>query len=116
MIPHDRALFTIKATMKSVKEPTQHIWFKAKLTPMASGLFTEAFYPEPKRGSGAQYVYFTQVDVTPSNHKVIVASRLEESGIRMLTGDLALKCLIPDVKATKAEMATLNDLSQNLRI
>ena len=91
-------------------------WYKAKLTPMATGLFTDAFYPTPKRGSGAQYVFFTQVDVTPSQKKVVVASKLTESGLRMMTGELANACLIPGEKATKAEMATLNGLTKNLKV
>jgi len=83
---------------------------------MATGLFTEAFYPPAKRGTGAQYVFFTQIDVTPSTHKVVVASRMAESGIRMMTQELASKCLIPSEKATKAEMDQLNELSTNLKI
>lgn len=83
---------------------------------MATGLFTEAFYPPKKRGSGAQEVYFTQISVTPTTHKVIVASRLEESGVRMMTHELATRCLIPGNKATKAEMAQLNELTQRLKI
>lgn len=102
--------------MKSKKETVQRLWYKAKLTPLASGLFTEAFYPTPKRGSGAQFVFFTQIDTTPSASKVVVASKLVESGLRMLTRDLAQRCLIPGNKATKAEMATLNELSKNLKL
>ena len=102
--------------MKLIPKPVQRLWYKARLTPMATGLFTEAFYPPSKRGTGAQYVYFTQIDVTPSTHKIIVASRLAESGIRMMTQELAAKCLIPSEKATKAEMAKLNELSVNMKI
>ena len=91
-------------------------WYKAKLTPMASGLYTEAFYPEAKRGTGAQYVYFTQIDVTPTAKKVLVASRFAESGLRIMTQELAQKALIPSEKATRAEMDQLNDLSMNLKI
>lgn len=83
---------------------------------MATGLFTEAFYPPAKRGTGAQYVFFTQIDITPSTHKIIVASRLAESGVRMMTQELAAKCLIPAERATKAEMDELNILSMNLKI
>lgn len=83
---------------------------------MAQGLFTEAFYPDPKRGSGAQYVFFTQEDVTPAQRKVIVASKLTESGLRMMTQDLARACLIPTTKATRAEMVKLNELSQHLKL
>lgn len=102
--------------MKQPKETIQRLWYKAKLTPMAAGLFTDAFYPTPKRGTGAQFVFFTQVDTTPSAQKVVVASKLNEAGIRMMTRDLAEKCLIPGEKATKAEMATLNELSKNLKL
>lgn len=101
--------------MKPQQKPVSRLWYKAQLTPMADGLFTEAFYPPAKRGSGAQYVFFTQVDVTPSTHKVVVASRMAESGIRMMTQELASKCLIPSVKATKAEMEQLNELSSKLK-
>ena len=94
----------------------QLLWYKAQLTPMATGLFTEAFYPTPKRGSGAQYVFFTQIDVTPSVQKIIVASRMAESGIRMMTNELAQKCLIPSEKATRAQMTQLNSLSANLKV
>lgn len=83
---------------------------------MAMGLFTEAFYPEPKQRTGTQWVFFTQEDVTPSQRKVIVASRLAESGLRMMTQELALKCLIPSSKATQQEMAKLNELSANLKV
>jgi hypothetical protein len=102
--------------MKPQQKPANRLWYKARLTPMATGLFTEAFYPPAKRGTGAQYVFFTQIDVTPSTHKVVVASRMTESGIRMMTQELASKCLIPSEKATKAEMDQLNELSTNLKI
>ncbi len=102
--------------MKLHPKPVNRLWYKARLTPMATGLFTEAFYPPSKRGTGAQYVFFTQIDVTPSTHKIVVASRMAESGIRMMTQELASRCLIPSEKATKAEMAKLNDLSSNLKI
>jgi hypothetical protein len=102
--------------MKPHPKPANRLWYKARLTPMATGLFTEAFYPPAKRGTGAQYVFFTQIDITPSTHKVVVASRMAESGIRMMTQELASKCLIPSEKATKAEMDQLNELSTNLKI
>lgn len=102
--------------MKLSPKPINRLWYKASLTPMATGLFTEAFYPPSKRGTGAQHVFFTQIDVTPSTHKIVVASRMAESGVRMMTQELASKCLIPSKKATKAEMAMLNELSSNLKI
>lgn len=83
---------------------------------MAAGLFTDAFYPTPKRGSGAQYVFFTQVDVTPTASKVVVASKMSEAGLRMMTQDLAKMCLVPGDKATKNEMTELNELTKNLKL
>lgn len=103
--------------MKKQKTTTNRLWYKAKLSPSATGLYTEAFYPQAKRGTGAQYVFFTQEDVTSANRKVIVASKISESGIRVMTQELALRCLIPsDEKATKAEMTKLNELSINLKM
>lgn len=91
------------------------LWYKAALTPAATGLFTESFYPEPNR-VGTQYVFFTQVDLTPNTRKIIVASKMASTGLRMLTQELAMKCLIPGAKATKAESAQLNELSKNMKI
>jgi hypothetical protein len=102
--------------MKTAAKPASRLWYKARLTPMATGLFTEAFYPKAKRGTGAQYVFFTQIDVTSSTHKIVVASRMAESGIRMMTQELAAKCLIPSEKATKAEMLKLDNLSMHLKV
>ena len=90
------------------------VWYKAKLLPPAQGIFTESFYPEAKKRTGTQYVYFTQVDPTPSNSKVLVASRLAENSFRMLTLELAKHCLAPLDKATKTEMEQLNALSAHL--
>lgn len=98
------------------KETIDRVWYKAALTPMAQGLFTEAFYPMPKKRTGAQYVFFTQEDVTPAQRKVIVASKMSENGVRMLTQELARSCLIPTSKATKKEMSQLNSLTVNLKI
>jgi hypothetical protein len=101
--------------MKLHPKPVNRLWYKARLTPMATGLFTEAFYPQAKRGTGAQYVFFTQIDITPTAKKVVVASRMAESGLRMMTHELAQKCLIPAEKATKSEMDKLNELSTRLK-
>jgi hypothetical protein len=92
-------------------------WFKATLTPAALGIFTDGFYPKPKKRTGAQYVFFTQEDVTPAARKVIVASKFSENGIRILTQDLAIKCLIPtNKKATRAEATKLDTLASRLKL
>jgi hypothetical protein len=98
--------------------PTQsnRLWYRASLSPVAQGIFTDAFYPEPKKRTGTQYVFFTQADVTPAARKVIVASKMAEAGVRMMTQELAQACLIPTTKATKAEMEQLNALTINLKL
>lgn len=93
------------------------IWYEATLTPAAQGIFTEAFYPAAKKRTGAQYVYFTQEDVTPQARKVIVASNFTDNGVRMMTLPMALACLKPtEKKATKATMEKLNELTAGLKL
>lgn len=91
----------------------QRVWYRARLLPPAQAIFTEGFYPEPKR-DGAQHVYFTQVAAAPTHQKVLVASRLARNALRLLTLDLARHCLDPLEKATRAESASLNELSEHL--
>ena len=90
------------------------VWYKAKLLPAAQAIFTEGFYPEAKKRTGSQYVYFTQIQASPANAKVLIASRLAENSFRMLTLELAKHCLQPQEKATKLEIEQLNLLSQHL--
>lgn len=91
-------------------------WYKATLTPVAMALFTDSFYPNKKKNGDLQHVYFTQVDSTPTMKKVIVASKMSISSLRILTLDLALASLKPGNKATKTEMAQLNELSKDLKL
>ena len=93
---------------------TTRVWYKAKLLPAAQNIFTEGFYPEPKKRTGTQYVFFTQVEASPTNQKVLVASRLAENSFRMLTLELAKHCLEPSDKATRAECSQLDSLSKHL--
>ena len=93
---------------------TERVWYKAKLLPTAQSIFTEGFYPEPKKRGGAQYVYFTQVDSAPQNTKILVASRFAENSFRMLTLELAKHCLEPQDKVTRKEMTQLNSLCHHL--
>jgi hypothetical protein len=95
------------------QEPTDRTWYTAKLLPAANSIFTEGFYPEKKR-TGTQYVYFTQIDASPTNSKILIASRLAENSFRMLTLEFAKHCLEPKYKATKDEMLQLNALSAHL--
>lgn len=93
--------------------PESRVWYKARLLPAAQSIFTEGFYPEANR-AGNQYVYFTQVEASPSNQKILVASRLTDNAFRMLTLELAQHCLEPKEKATQVEIGELNKLSQHL--
>lgn len=96
-----------------MKQTTDRIWFKAKLLPAANSIFTEAFYPEPNK-QGNRYVYFSEIENTVQNPKVIIASRFAENSFRMLSANLAQHCLEPKYKATKDQMAELNKLSTHL--
>lgn len=91
-----------------------HVWYKAKLLPASQGIFTDSFYPEQKR-TGAQYVWFTQIEPTAASAKVLVSSKLTEGALRILTLDLAKFCLEPKAKATASEMDQLNILATNLK-
>lgn len=93
--------------------PESRVWYKAKLLPAAQSIFTEGFYPEANR-AGNRYVFFTQVEASPSNQKVLVASRLADNAFRMLTLELAQHCLEPKEKATGVEIDKLNSLSLHL--
>lgn len=99
--------------MKPVPIPN-HVWYSAHLSPMAKGLFTDSFYPEPENGS--HNVFFTQVDITPQSRKVIAVSKMSESGIRMMTLELARSCLIPGTKASDMKMTELNTLTCKLKL
>lgn len=91
------------------------VWYRARLLPAAQNIFTKSFYPEPAKRTGNQYVWVTQLNSTPTNPKVLVASKPSEAGLRVLTLPLALSCLEPKEKATKTQMAELNLLVSKLR-
>ena len=92
----------------------ERVWYKAKLLPAMQSVFTDGFYPEPKQRTGSQYVYFTQVDMSSANSRVLVTSRLAENSFRMLTLEMAKHCLEPKDKASRAEIDELNRLSTHL--
>lgn len=102
------------AARKKKPLPT-HVWYTANLSPLAKGIFTDSFYPTPQE-NGDHQIFFTQVSITELQQKVITVSKMAEVGIRMMTRELAMKCLIPLKKATKLEMAELNSLTQKLKI
>jgi hypothetical protein len=93
---------------------SERIWYKARLREAAQNIYTDSFYPEAKKRTGTQWVWFTQEDVTSQNQRVLVASGLARNKFRMMTLELAQAFLEPTGKATKAESATLNDLSTHL--
>ncbi len=94
---------------------TEQIWYKAKLLPAAQSIFTDGFYPAPKRGTGNQYVWATQIDPTPTHSKILIASRMAENSFRIVTLQMAQACLEPREKATRLETAELNRLSMHLK-
>lgn len=90
------------------------VWYRAKLLPASHSIFTDSFYPESKNASN-QYVWFTQVDPSPAHSKVLVASKIAEGYIRMITLELAKHCLEPKQQASKAEIDQLNSLMLKLK-
>ena len=90
------------------------VWYRAKLLPASHSIFTDSFYPESKNASN-QYVWFTQVDPSPAHSKVLVASKIAEGYIRMITLELAKHCLEPKQQASKAEIEQLNSLMLKLK-
>jgi hypothetical protein len=99
----------------SETQPVARVWYKARLTPVAQNVFTEGFYPERNR-LGHQYVYFTQVNVTPTTPKIIVASRAKENSIRMLTLDLARLMLQPVSKLPTKQCEQLDLAAQHVKL
>lgn len=62
-------------------------WHLAHLTPQADEIFTDAFYPPVARGTKSRSIYFTQLP--DSQHRVVLASRADRSGIRVVSQELA---------------------------
>ena len=77
------------------------MWYQAKLTPAADGIFTSAFYPPNK------LVAFTIV-----NGKAIVVSNSTSAGLKILTGQLAQAMLEPMEKIV--DVKKLDSLSEIL--
>ena len=96
------------ATKKPIRN---HTWYKATLTPAARNIFSGSFGSDPE-----STVYFTKVDVTPRVQKVIVAARMAESSIRMMTMDLALKCLLPGEPVSESDTIKLNQLAYKMKV
>jgi hypothetical protein len=92
----------------------QRTRYKAKLLAPARSIFTDSFYPEVKAPGDEQMVFFTQVAPTPTNQKVLIASRLSSNAFRMLTMQLAQHCLEPTEIASISETYQLNELSRHL--
>jgi hypothetical protein len=90
-------------------------WSRARLTPAAAGVFTEAFYPEPD-ADGAQWVWFAEADAAPSQKKVVIASRLKDTALRILTSRLAGVALGEVRAADPADAEALTRLASALRL
>ena len=90
------------------------IWYLADLLPASKGMFGPDFYPEERRGTKAQVVFFKVLD--EPQQRVLVCSRTDGKWVRIITAEVAPQVIQPRVdmkyggpqKATKAD-ATLLD-------
>lgn len=91
-------------------------WYLAHLNPQADGCFTDGFYPDPKRGTKTRHVFFAPLH--DSQHRIVLASRLERSGIRLVSNHLASQVMTNPykefVRASRDETAQLNELAQKV--
>lgn len=95
------------------------IWYIADLLPGARGMFGHGFYPEPKRGTHAEVVFFAILD--EPQQRVLVCSRLEGNWIRIVTAEVAQHIIKPRIdikygiqKVNQTDTALLNLKAVNI--
>jgi hypothetical protein len=93
-------------------QQTELTWYKAKLLPTANSIFTNSFYPTENDIPGEVYCAITAI--TPAHARVIIASRMHESSVRMMTPHLASHCLDIKHPVSKKENDQLNSLTINM--
>ena len=88
-------------------------WYLADLLPASRGMFGEGFYPEERRGTKAQVVFFKILN--EPQQRVLLCSRTDGKWVRIITAEAAPNVIKPrpDIKygiqkATKAEIVLLN--------
>ena len=92
-----------------------HIWYIADLLPPAQGLFNPDWYPRPKRGTGAQPVFFCLLSDQQGRVLISPSEKSPPTHMRVLTRELASSAIEPRLvpkygyeKATKEQMLLLN--------
>jgi hypothetical protein len=92
---------------------TDLTWFKTKLLPTGSSIFTKTFYPEDNEDIS---IFCAVTELSPSHARVLIATRLEQNAIRVLTPHLALSCIdtADYVLASDAENSKLNEISTTI--
>jgi len=112
----------MSTSMKKIK-PTREMknatflagpWYVAKLNHAAMGVFSSAFYPEPNR-LGNVYV-FVNVDAPVNSKSAKVKILNGKNGIRMLSADVASKCLEVVRKVTKKEQDLIDESIEKLPV
>jgi hypothetical protein len=91
-------------------------WREGSLLDAALDIYTENFYPEPKRGTHRRAIWYAIVQVAPQQTKVIVASGLELNKVRIMSGQLAISCIQDECKALSYDAAALDIICENIRI
>lgn len=91
-------------------------WRQATLTPAARDIFTADFYPPIMGALDLQLVWYAIVEVSPRNHKVIIASDLALNRVRVTTGTLGAS-ILTDVGPCKAlDESALNLICEHVRV
>lgn len=91
-------------------------WRTALLAPPADYCFNDGFYPARKRGTKSRQVWYSIVEVTKNNTKVILASAPDKGNFRVITAELASTFLIDFGKATGLDSSSLNALAEHVPV
>lgn len=88
-------------------------WFKTKLLPTGNSIFTKTFYPEENEDTS---IFCAVTELSPSHARVLIASRIEQNAIRVLTPHLALSCIdtADYILASEDENNKLNAISTTI--
>lgn len=87
-------------------------WYKAKLLPTANSIFANSFYPLETEIPDEVYCAITSI--TPAHTRVIVASRINEASVRIMTTHLASHCLDIKHPVSRVENEKLNAITLNM--
>lgn len=91
-------------------------WRQATLTEAAQGIFAPDFYPPPTRGLDLQLVWYAVVHPAPRQPKVIIASAIELSKVRICTASLGAFILTDVGPCKPVDESALNLICEHLKV